>query len=103
VAELPPLVRIVEEHRALGLELVTVSYDRDPARIPRFMERGRYDFPVGLDDRESGVTGPALQVGYIPNLILIDAEGVIRWRKIGFERGDEAEIRAAVRELLGPS
>jgi hypothetical protein len=80
--------------------VVAVSYNEDPTPIRPFLEKGDYRFDVLLDDRENGATGPLYQVGGIPTLFLIDPQGTVRWKKIGFSPGDELGIRRRVESLV---
>ncbi len=54
-----------------------------------------------MDDRDTGVTGPLYQVGPIPTLFLIDAGGKITYRHVGYEEGDEKELRGEIEKALG--
>lgn len=53
-----------------------------------------------MDTRMGGVTGSLYQVGGIPTLFLIGADGAVFERRIGFEPGDERDLRNAVERLL---
>jgi peroxiredoxin len=94
-------VKIAEEFAGRGVVLVAVSYDDTPEDARMFLEKNGYDCVVLMDNRISGVTGPLYQVGPIPTLFLIDASGTITYRHVGYEEGDEKELRAEIEKALG--
>ena len=65
------------------------------------MKEGGYDFQVLMDDRVEGITGPLYQVGPIPTSFLIDREGKITYKHIGYEPGDEEELKVKINQALG--
>ncbi len=77
-----------------------MSYDDSASAVTRFFEEKGYSYPVVMDTRMGGVTGPLYQVGGIPTLMLIGADGTVFERRIGFEPGDEHDLRNAVERLL---
>ncbi len=80
--------------------LFTVSYDDSVSHVDHYMEENGFSFPVVMDRRMGGVTGRTYQVGGIPTLFLIDREGTIVERKIGFEPGDEVDLQRRLKTLL---
>ena len=91
---------MAEEYADRDVVLVTVSYDDTDEDIRAFLEANQYRFLVVRDDREHGVTGPIYQVGPIPTLLLIDRRGRIAYRHVGYEHGDEQELRAELEAAL---
>ena len=70
----------------------------DVERSREFYEQFGYTIPAAFDvgqrvAADFGVIGT-------PTNYLLDAEGRIVWRHYGFRRGDEAEVRERVEELL---
>lgn len=81
--------------------IVSVSYDDDTEDVREFMKENGYDFPVLMDNRQNGITGPLYQVGPIPTLFLIDRDRKITYKHIGYEPGDEEELKAKIDQALG--
>lgn len=81
--------------------LVTVSYDADEEELRAFLDENEYRFRVLVDDRDKGITGPLYQVGPIPTLLLINSEGRITYRHVGYSPGDEEELQTQIDLALG--
>ena len=69
-----------------------MSYDDSVVHVERFFEESGYDYDVVMDVRMGGATGKPYQVGGIPTLFLIDREGKIVERFVGFGPGDEEKL-----------
>ena len=78
-----------------------MSYDDSAAHVERFFREKGFSYPVVMDDREKGATGKPYQVGAIPTLILIDRDGKIVERIVGYEPDEAAKLEARVKALLG--
>ncbi len=100
VAEFPQLVKIAAEYADQDVVLFTVTYDSDMEQLSAFLEKNGYDCLVAIDDRDSGTTGPLYQVGPIPTLFLIDSAGRITYKHVGYEPGDEEELRKEIEKAL---
>ena len=77
-----------------------MSYDDSASHVERFFEERGFSYPVVLDDREEGLTGSLYQVGPIPTLFLIDRDGKIVEKKIGYDPADAEELEKAVADLV---
>ncbi|RKY56352.1 MAG: hypothetical protein DRP93_01555 [Candidatus Neomarinimicrobiota bacterium] len=67
------------------VEIIVVSTDRDKYLVPPFIRKNGYDFPVYYADglnKAFGVKG-------IPTLFVIDKQGMIRYKKVGYSEGEE--------------
>ena len=96
-------MKVAAEFADRDVVLVTVSYDDTAEDAGAFLKEKAYDFIVLMDDRVTGVTGPLYQVGPIPTLFLIDSSGKITYRHVGYEEGDEEELRAELEKVLSGS
>jgi hypothetical protein len=93
-------VKAAGEYAERDVVMLAVSYDDTDEDIVSFMEENGYDFLTLRDDREKGLTGPLYQVGPIPTLLLIDSQGKITYRHVGYSPGDEDELRTKIEEAL---
>jgi thiol-disulfide isomerase/thioredoxin len=81
-----------------GFDLIGVSVDDDPAAARRFFAQFRPRFPVGWDsnavirERFGGVS--------LPTTLLLDSEGSIVLRNVGFEIADHRYLAEQVRRLV---
>ena len=69
------------------VEILVVSTDKDKFLVEPFIEENGYDFNVYYADglnKDFGVKG-------IPTLFVIDKQGMIRYKKVGFTEGEEFE------------
>ncbi len=78
-----------------------MSYDDSAAHVERFFREKGFSYPVVMDDREKGATGKPYQVGAIPTLFLIDRDGTIVEKIVGYEPAEAAKLEARVAALLG--
>ena len=69
------------------VEVMVVSTDRDKFLVPPFISENGYDFPVYYADGLNSAFG----VKGIPTLFVIDKQGMIRYKKVGFSEGEEFE------------
>jgi peroxiredoxin len=77
-----------------------VSYDDSASDVERFFQEKGISFPVVIDDREKGVAGKSYQVGGIPTLFLIDRDGKIVEKRVGYEPEHLDELTAKVGALV---
>jgi thiol-disulfide isomerase/thioredoxin len=98
-AQLPFLDRLAAEHGADGLSVYAISFDEDRASLERFLEETPVSFAVLWDKGGAALSG-RLEVTRLPTTLLVDRRGVVRDVHLGFDRGEEAKLEAAVRRLL---
>ncbi len=87
------------EYRPGGLEILAISIDTGPKDVIRnFMQEYGLTFPVLLD--------PESEVMYlyrlfsIPASFLIDTEGIIRFKELGYRDWTDAESRKKLEAIL---
>jgi thiol-disulfide isomerase/thioredoxin len=99
-AELPELTEVARRHADRGLTVIGLDVDRGKPRdeIAAFAARRGVTFPIWIDEQDRAAT--ALGATTFPVNVLIDREGVIRWRRDGAIRPDDAELRAALEAAL---
>lgn len=101
--ELPELARLHHVHRERGFAVVGVSVDarRASGAVRAMVREFELDYPIVLDPDQKAVEPLALR-GY-PTSILVDREGVVRWRRDAMIEDDDAELGAAIAAALAGS
>jgi peroxiredoxin len=84
--ELPHMNEVYHEYKDdPDVEIIVVSTDQDKFLVPPFIEKNGFDFPVYYADglnKAFGVKG-------IPTLFVVDKQGMIRYKKVGYSEGEE--------------
>ena len=96
-AALPHLQRIHSDYGERGLEVLSVNVDISLERVRPFLEENEYSFRVVFADK---AMGSAYEVFSLPNSYLIDRHGIVRYHKVGYAVGDEAQLEHHVMDLL---
>jgi peroxiredoxin len=82
-AEIPDLVEAYKQYKDKGMQIIGISVDRiSPKAVLRFAERYKINYPVVMNTdkiQKDYEPGP-----YIPTTIIVDQEGKIRHRHIGY-------------------
>jgi non-specific serine/threonine protein kinase/serine/threonine-protein kinase len=95
-AETPNLISVYNEFKDKGLEIISISLDKDHEELNDYLEKHKIQWPnyydgKGWDNEISSRFG----IHGIPEIILIDREGIVRETGL---RGDR--IREAVSQLI---
>ena len=99
VRALPHMRELAETFADEEFVMVGVSRDRPGSeqQVRRVLEQHEITYPNGIDvaniAREYGVRG-------IPNVVLIDRNGIVRSRKVGFSAASARALEAEIREKL---
>jgi peroxiredoxin len=105
------LSKVQREYGARGLQvLASATEDMAAAALPGFLRQFDPPFPVGVNTTTEFVTymqHPTMLMLYMPGLVFIDKDGIIRAQYEGRdtfleETGVEKNIRAKVEEMLAP-
>jgi peroxiredoxin len=82
-AEIPDLIEAYKQYKDKGMEIIGISLDRiSPKSVLKFAEKYKINYPIImgtekiLNDYDPGP--------YIPTTIIVDQEGKIRHRHIGY-------------------
>lgn len=82
-AEIPDFIEAYKQYKDKGMEIIGISVDRiNPKSVLKFAEKYKINYPVVMStdkiikDYEPGP--------YVPTTIIIDKEGKIRHRHIGY-------------------
>ena len=99
--EMPFLIDIDKRYRDKGLVILAVNIDKDVQNIKKFISCLEVPpvFPVIIDN-ESKIP-PLYQLKGMPTTVLIDREGLIRYRHTGFKDEKKDEYLKEISTLLG--
>jgi peroxiredoxin len=92
------LNKLTEELGDKGLAVVAVNLDENSREAQAFLDRYPVRFTVFLDPH--GDCARAFEVAGMPAAYLIDRQGRIRFRHLGFRAEDADELKTKVMELL---
>ena len=94
---LPHIQRIHTDYADSGLQVLSVNVDVGLHKVQPFMQENRFSFPVLFADRDMG---SSYEIYSIPTSYLIDRDGIVQYRNVGYSSGDEAELEKRVVALL---
>jgi peroxiredoxin len=92
--EIPGYERLYRRYKDRGFVVIGIAADSDPALVAEFAKKLKITYPLlinGMDVQKYGVEG-------LPETMLIDRNGVIRKKVVGFEYTEAFE--SALLELL---
>ena len=97
--EMPTMQQVYSEYKGKGFEILAVNIEPDAKQaINDFMKELRLTFPVALDS-DMKVSRKFRLIG-LPVSILIDRQGIIRAKDIGYHDWANKASRALVESLL---
>jgi len=97
-ASLPALHRFREDYGPRGLEVLSIDLREDPATIKNYLEAESLSLHVLLD--KDGSVANAYGVRGIPSLFVIDKQGEIRRKFVGFGAKTEEQLEMLITSLL---
>ncbi len=97
---IPHLVHLYKTYDRERFELIGMSLDRgDPKAVENFAKSMDIPYPIAIAPEE---VAKGFGVTKIPTTIIIDREGKIQERILGFSTGVAKEITAKLEELTAP-
>ncbi|HLP30464.1 MAG TPA: TlpA disulfide reductase family protein [Geothrix sp.] len=81
-----------------GLVIVAINLDQERPLADRFIEAMKPRFPVAFDPQ--GTTAEQYKVQGMPSSYIIDRQGNIHARHMGFREHETAQVTEAIRQLL---
>ncbi|ABA89195.1 apocytochrome c disulfide reductase ResA [Syntrophotalea carbinolica DSM 2380] len=97
--ELPSLAGLHRRMAGQGVMVLGINGGESAARVNDFMNRANLDLPVLLD--ASGEVHGLYQVRQYPTTYIIDRQGKLVERHIGFHDWNAPEVAGALRSLAG--
>jgi peroxiredoxin len=99
--EMPKLQELYDELSGKGLEILAINTDgpSDMPGVKPLVRRKGYTYPVLLDSEQKVVKlyNPRC---ILPYLALIDLQGEVVYTHLGYNSGDELELKKKILELL---
>ena len=96
--ELPALVGLQDRYENKEFQIVAVGVDTVAKKAEIFAKRSKVDYPVVLDPRNH-ILG-MFDVVSMPTSYLIDRDGIIRFKKVGFGDKTIGEIVPEIEKAL---
>lgn len=94
--EMPNVKKIYEEFHRKGFEIIGISLDREKYKLEEYIKSNKISWPQIFDGSGwDSKIGRLYAVASIPNTLLLDREGKIRYKNL---RGED--LRKAVDELV---
>lgn len=95
---LPVLATMDKQFGKHGLEVVTVCIDASAEEARDAAKRAKANVAILLD--ADGLTVSSYRVRGTPTTYLIDGDGIIRMRQVGYGEALEDQLRTAIVDLL---
>lgn len=98
------LQKLQNQYGPKGFQALGVAFnDMAHLLVPEYTKNFGVRFPIGFASREQVeefLQHPRMAALYVPQLLFIDRNGIIRYRRSGFREDEEKELRAQIEELL---
>lgn len=96
--EMPILEQLNRQYRNKGLTLIGVNVEPDSQAAMDWLKATPVSFPI-LFDTESKVS-KLYQVAGMPNTVILDRKGTVRYIHRGYQAGAENEYLDQIRQLI---
>jgi thiol-disulfide isomerase/thioredoxin len=95
---MPKLSALQQRYGAQGLRVVGLSTE-DVDDVAAFAQHMSVAYPIAVDTQSE--TTRDYGVSSLPTLVVVDKRGVVRDVSIGYDPGEDAQLEATLRALLG--
>lgn len=97
--EMPTMEKVYREYKTRGLKILAVSIDTGPKTVVKnFMQELQLNFSVLLDPDMEVLR--LYRLFSVPASFLIDKQGIIRFKELGYRDWTEPESRKRLEEIL---
>ncbi|HTP39331.1 MAG TPA: TlpA disulfide reductase family protein [Steroidobacteraceae bacterium] len=96
--EMPILDQVYRKYKALGVTLVGINVEPNSTDAQKYLQSVPVSFPI-LFDTDSTVS-KLYQVEGMPNTVIVDRKGVVRYIHHGYTAGAENEYMDQLRALI---
>ena len=94
----PFLNDMQQRYKQQGLVVLAINLDKQQSQADAFLQHIPAHFTVAFD--RQGITAQSFHVQGMPSSYLVDRDGNIRARHIGFREQDKAKLERAIVSLL---
>jgi len=94
--EIPQLVRLAQDFKDQPVQIISMDYDADPADVKFVADNFQIPYLVLIN----AGTAPAYPVEGTPTVVIVDQNGIMRRRVIGYSMLGYEEFRADIESLL---
>jgi hypothetical protein len=95
------LQQIFAQHGGSDFTILSIETTNRPELAREFVQKVGATFPIVLDEQKTA--GTIFQLQGVPTNLLIDREGNVIFRHLGFSPGHEKILEAEVLTLMGKS
>ena len=99
---MPSMQKVYDQFKDQGMEMLTISVDKDQSLIQPFMEEYKLTFPVLLDP-ESDVAKKNYKTTGVPETFIVNKHGIIVHKAIGPRDWATDDAIAAFAQLVEQS
>lgn len=98
---MPVLNQLSADYAEQGLVVFAVNVGEPRDDYQSFIRSASYEHLIWARDSEGNVSD-SYNIKSIPTLYVIDQQGIIRYKHIGYGEGMEDEFRTEIESLLNP-
>ncbi len=98
VLAIPQIQNLHEKYKDQGLVVLGIDLAETEMEVRQFRDIYGLTYDILLDS--TGYVGTLYGIMFIPNVWLVDRDGVIAWQRIGYTPGSEAEMEQQIESLL---
>ncbi|MCW3053132.1 MAG: resA [Chthonomonadales bacterium] len=100
-AEFPHLQKLYERLKGKGLEVIAINRGDTDQQVQKVILEGKFTFPVALGGSKYGDGSVYANFGVMafPTNYLIDADGKVVWRAMGYNDFASPEFKAALKHV----
>ena len=96
--EMPKLEELHQRYESLGVTILGVNVEEDSTLARRIVADRELTFPILADDRN--IASELFDVDAMPSTVLIDKDGMVRFRHRGYMPGYEKHYEDQIRSLI---
>ncbi len=99
--ELPYLSTIYDANREHGLVILAINLDKDRRKADKFLAKLEEDLPFSVIYDSRQITPKLYSLEGMPTTVIIDRQGVVRFRHTGFSDSHMEKYASEVALLIG--
>jgi thiol-disulfide isomerase/thioredoxin len=97
VASMPDMIKLHKKYAEQGVVFLGIAKDREQDWT-KYLDKNKLEWPQYLDTGTKVLRSFAI-TGY-PTYIVLDGEGIVRLRRVGYGPGRDGEIEKAIKDAL---